>query len=219
MSTPIGNLSDITLRAIDVLRIADTIACEDTRHTEKLLRHLEIRKPLFHYDEHNHERASRQIVQKLQNGEKIVLVSDAGTPAISDPGARLVHEAVKANIKITPVPGASSVTSALSVSGFPADQFVFLGFLPRKEGKAKRLLREALGLGRTTVLLESPHRVAKTLNWIASLDPDAEVVVSREMTKIHEEHKRGPLNQVRKALENQSLLGEVVVTVHPTEKE
>jgi 16S rRNA (cytidine1402-2'-O)-methyltransferase len=179
---------------------------------------LELRKPLQRYDEHSHERATKEILQKLSAGKKIALVTDAGTPGLSDPGARLVRAALAAGFATTPIPGASSITAALSVSGFPADQFVFLGFLPRKEGKAKRVLREAFGLGRTTVILESPHRVLKTLNWIATLVEDAEVVVSREMTKIHEEHKRGPLDQVRKALENQPLLGEVVITVKPTEK-
>jgi 16S rRNA (cytidine1402-2'-O)-methyltransferase len=183
VATPIGNLDDITLRAVETLRNVDDIACEDTRRTEKLLRHLEIRKPLHRYDENIHERASREILRMLSSGRNVALVSDAGTPGLSDPGARLIRDALAAGFKAIPIPGASSITAALSVSGFPSDQFVFLGFLPRKEGKAKRVLREAFGLGRTTVILESPHRVLKTLNWISELANGAAVVVSREMTK------------------------------------
>jgi 16S rRNA (cytidine1402-2'-O)-methyltransferase len=215
VATPIGNLSDITLRAIETLRTVDAVACEDTRHTVKLLNHLGLHKSALRYDEHTHERASAQIIQKLTQGQKIALVTDAGTPGISDPGGRLVRDAIQAGIKVTPIPGASSVIAALSVSGFPSDQFVFMGFLPRKEGRSKRLLREAFGLGKTVAILESPHRVSATLAWVADVSPEASVVISREMTKIHEEHIRGPVNQVRKAIENQSLLGEVVITIAP----
>lgn len=213
VATPIGNLGDITLRAIETLKSVDMIACEDTRRTEKLLAHLGFRKPFIRYDEHTHLPSSRRIIEALQNGQSIALVTDAGTPAISDPGARLVAEVVQAQIKVVPIPGASSVAAAVSASGFSGDEFIFLGFLPRREGKARRLLQEVFGLGKNLVLFESPFRVQKTLELVASIDPESTVVVARELTKLHEEFLRGSVSEVQKLLQTRPEKGEVVVVI------
>ncbi len=213
VATPIGNLSDITLRAIETLKSVDVVACEDTRRTEKLLSHLGFRKPLHRYDEHTHEASSRKILEMLRNGQSVALVTDAGTPAVSDPGARLVELVVQQNIRVIPIPGPSSVVAALSASGFSGDGFVFLGFLPRRTGKARRVLQDTLGLGRNLVLFESPFRVRKTLALIAEEAPDAQVIVARELTKLHEEFLRGNIVQVQNQLLERPEKGEVVVLI------
>lgn len=211
VATPIGNLQDITLRALETLKTVDGIACEDTRRTERLLAHFGFHKPLYRYDEHSHDYSSRQIVTALQGGRNIALVTDAGTPAISDPGARLVHVVVQAGITVVPIPGVSAVTAALSASGWNGDGFLFLGFLPRKKGPASRMLREGLGLGKTIVLFESPFRTAATLTLLAELDYPLDVIVAREVTKIHEEFLRGSIVSVQEQLKKRPEKGEVVI--------
>lgn len=213
VATPIGNLGDITLRAIETLKTVDIVACEDTRRTEKLLSHLGFHKPTLRYDEHTHEIASKRVIEQIKAGKVVALVTDAGTPAISDPGARLVQAALMANINVIPIPGVSSVVAAYSASGFTGDGFLFLGFLPRKTGKARRVLQETLGLGRNLVLFESPFRVQETLDLINEIDPNAQVVVARELTKLHEEFLRGNLVDVKQQLSERPEKGEVVVLI------
>lgn len=213
VATPIGNLGDITHRAVETLKSVDVIACEDTRRTEKLLSHLGLRKPLTRYDEHTHAKASESLIQLILQGKSVALVSDAGTPVVSDPGARLVAEAIKAKIPVVPIPGPSSVMAALSGSGFSGDAFVFLGFLPRRTGKARRVLQQTLGLSRTIVVFESPFRAVSTLELIQEIWPQANVAVARELTKIHEEFLRGPVPGVIEQLKTRPTKGEVVIVI------
>lgn len=213
VATPIGNLSDITFRAIDTLKTVDLVACEDTRRTDILMQHYAIRKPLIRYDEHSHVPASQKILRCLNLGQSIAVVTDAGTPGISDPGARLVHAALEQHIKVVPIPGPSSPIAALSVSAWGAEGFVFLGFLPRKPGKAKRALQEGLGSGKTVVILESPFRVGSTLQYIHSVAPQAELIIARELTKIHEEFLRGPVSELVDLWKTRPEKGEVVLLV------
>lgn len=213
VATPIGNLGDITFRAADTLKLVDVVACEDTRRTEKLLSHLGLHKPLQRYDEHTHEPASRKIVEMLKSGKSVALVTDAGTPAISDPGARLVAEAIENQIKVIPLPGPSSVVAALSAAGYHGDGFIFLGFLPRKDGPAKRELQQAMGLGKNLALFESPFRAADTLQLIHDIAPEAQITVARELTKLHEEFLRGTPLQVLEQLRTRPEKGEVVIII------
>lgn len=215
VATPIGNLGDITLRAIETFKSVDVVACEDTRRTEILLRHLGIRKPLMRYDEHTHGKASARLVDDLKAGKSIALVTDAGTPAVSDPGNRLVREVVHNQIKVIPIPGPSSVLAAVSASGLVDDGFIFLGFLPRREGRARRVLQEGIGLGKTIVVFESPFRVDATLKLIEELSPAAEVVAARELTKLHEEFVRGTVAQVRALIKERPQKGEFVLIFRP----
>jgi 16S rRNA (cytidine1402-2'-O)-methyltransferase len=215
VATPIGNLSDITYRAVETLKTVDIVACEDTRQSGKLLSHFGFSKPLVRYDEHTHEPASRKIIVHLQAGQSVALLTDAGTPAISDPGSRLVEAVVAAGYKVVPIPGPSAVAAALSASGFSGDGFVFLGFLPRRPGRARRELREALLLGKTTVLFESPFRVEDTLSMIAEIAPNARVIVARELTKIYEEFLRGDSSGVIEQLKKRPQKGEVVILIGP----
>jgi 16S rRNA (cytidine1402-2'-O)-methyltransferase len=215
VATPIGNLGDITLRAIETLKSADIVACEDTRQSGKLLAHLGFSKPLVRYDEHTHELASRKILAHLQAGQNVALVTDAGTPAVSDPGSRLVDVVVAAGFRVIPIPGASAVAAAVSASGFVSDGYVFLGFLPRRAGRARRVLRETMVLGRTVVLFESPFRVEDTLNMVADIEPTARVIVARELTKIYEEFLRGDSRGVIEQLKKRPQKGEVVILIGP----
>ncbi|MFN0118573.1 MAG: 16S rRNA (cytidine(1402)-2'-O)-methyltransferase [Elusimicrobiota bacterium] len=215
VATPIGNLDDLTRRAEATLKLVDFIACEDTRRTEKLLHHLGISKPLLRYDEHSHGTSSKIIIDRLKLGQKGALVTDAGTPAISDPGSRLIEALVKENISVVPIPGVSSVVTLLSVSGLTSEGFVFLGFLPRKPGPAKRLLQEAFGLGKNTVIFESPFRVEKTLTLIEECVPTARVVLGRELTKLFEEYMRGSPSEVKNKWTHGQQKGEVVLVIHP----
>ncbi|MCG3205646.1 MAG: Ribosomal RNA small subunit methyltransferase I [Elusimicrobia bacterium] len=213
LATPIGNLGDITLRAIETLKNVDVVACEDTRRTEKLLSHLGFRKSLHRYDEHTHAPSSQKIIEWLKMGRSVALVTDAGTPAISDPGSRLVAEVLENQLKVVPIPGASSVSAALSVSGFVGEGYVFLGFLPRKKGPATRLLQASLGLGKNLVLFESPFRVADTLQLIHDVAPQTQVMLAREITKLHEEFLRGNETEVLEQLKSRPNKGEVVVVI------
>lgn len=215
VATPIGNLSDITLRAVDTLKTVDIVACEDTRRTGTLLSHLGVSKSMLRYDEHTHDAGSRRIIGHLQGGQSVALVTDAGTPAVSDPGARLVAAVVSAGFGVVPIPGASAVAAALSVSGFSGDGYAFLGFLPRRPGRARRVLQENLLLGKTIVLFESPFRASDTLEMIAALAPSANVMLAREITKIHEEFLRGAPRGVIEQLKSRPEKGEVVILIGP----
>jgi 16S rRNA (cytidine1402-2'-O)-methyltransferase len=187
VATPIGNLEDVTLRALRVLTDVDLIACEDTRRTRTLLARFGIATPTTSYYEHNKLRKGPYLLGLLDEGKSIALVTDAGTPGISDPGFLLVREARAAGVSIVPVPGASAVTAALSVAGAPASPFVFEGFLPIKRGRRQRRLRELAELGMTIVLYESPHRILATLDAVREVFGDAEVLVAREVTKQFED--------------------------------
>jgi 16S rRNA (cytidine1402-2'-O)-methyltransferase len=190
VATPIGNLDDMTLRAVHVLESVPLIAAEDTRHTLKLLTHFGLRRPLVSLHAHNEVRQLQTILNRLEQHD-VALVSDAGTPALSDPGVRLVSAAVAAGYPVVPVPGPSAVLAALTSSGLPTNQFTFLGFLPRKRGELERVIRDAGEAKRTFIFFESPHRVQKTLAIMASALGPRSLVVAREITKVHEEFLRG----------------------------
>lgn len=216
--TPIGNLNDITLRAIETLKAVDYILAEDTRQTLKLLKHFNIEKRLVAHHQHNEHKTTERIIDSLKNGETIALVSDAGTPAISDPGFLLTRECIKNDIKVECLPGATAFVPALVNSGFPCDKFVFEGFLPHKKGRQTRLnfLKEET---RTIIFYESTHRLLKTLNQFAEFfGEDRMVAVSRELTKLHEETVRGTAKEVIEYYNNNVTKGEIVIVVHGAEK-
>jgi 16S rRNA (cytidine1402-2'-O)-methyltransferase len=218
--TPIGNLEDITLRALRVLKEVDLVACEDTRQTLKLLTHFGIQKPLLSFYTYNQVNRSPQLVRELSAGKNIALVSDSGTPGISDPGSYLIEAVLRANIPVVPLPGASAAITALVASGLPTDGFVFLGFLRRKAGKLKKELQEAARLGKTIVFYESPFRIKKTLALCEEVfAADTGVAVARELTKKFEEFTRGSLGDVRRALQDREIKGELVVMVSPGTQE
>ncbi len=191
VATPIGNLEDITLRALEVLRRVDLIATEDTRHSGILLRHFEIRKPLVSYHEHNEAMRSEELARRLAAGEKIALITDAGMPGLSDPGARLIRKCIERELPFTILPGPSSILTALVGSGFPVDRFCFRGFLPVKSGQREREIREAAVRDETTIFFESPYRLVKTLTAASDLMADRQLCVARELTKKFEEFRRG----------------------------
>ncbi len=213
VATPIGNLEDITLRALRVLKEVDLVACEDTRRTKKLLHHYGISKPLVSYYEPKEEEQARRIVETLKGGGKVALVSDAGTPGISDPGYRLVRLTLEESIPVTPVPGPCAFIAALSASGLPSDRFSFYGFPPRRK-KERYLffvgLRQEKG---TLIFYESPRRLLPTLKDIRDIMGDVEVVVAREVTKIHEEFIRGRVSTVMEGLAEREVKGEVIILV------
>lgn len=212
VATPIGNLKDITLRAIDILSYVDVIACEDTRKTGLLLKKLEIdnNPQLLSYYEENEAGRIPQIISLLKLGKNVALVSNAGTPTISDPGFKLVRECIKENINVEAIPGASAVLSALIVSGLPTDKFIFLGFLPKKEGKRKKIL-EKLEKDTTTIIYVSPYRLVKRLEELKSLFGDIEVVVCRELTKMHEEVKRDKISDLLSYFGKKKIKGEITL--------
>ncbi|MGZ5022979.1 MAG: 16S rRNA (cytidine(1402)-2'-O)-methyltransferase, partial [Chthoniobacterales bacterium] len=191
IGTPIGNLDDITLRALSVLKSVDLIAAEDTRHSGNLLRHFEIRKPLVSYHEHNEAMRTAELSERLVRGENIALITDAGMPGLSDPGARLIRACIERNLPYTIIPGPSAILTALVGSGFPLDRFCYRGFLPPKSGGRERELRAAAERDETTVFFESPHKIARTLAACAEIMPDRQVCVARELTKKFEEFRRG----------------------------
>lgn len=213
VATPIGNLEDISLRALRILKEVDLIAAEDTRHTRILLDHYEIRAPLVSYHEHNEKAQAPRLAERLAHGENIALVSDAGTPAISDPGYRLVVEALRAGIRVTPIPGASALVSALSASGLPTDRFVFEGFLPAKKGERESRLEALRGERRTVVFYEAPHRLKDALAAMQRILGEREVVVGRELSKIHEEFLRGTIDEVIAQLTEREVKGEITIIV------
>ena len=213
VATPIGNLEDISLRALRVLKEVHVIAAEDTRHTRILLDHYEIRTPLVSYHEHNEKAQAPRLAQRLAHGENIALVSDAGTPAISDPGYRLVVEALRTGIRVTPIPGASALASALSASGLPTDRFVFEGFLPAKRGERENRLEALRGERRTVVFYEAPHRLTDALSAMQRILGDREIVVGRELSKVHEEFLRGTIDEVIAQLGERDVKGEITILV------
>lgn len=213
VSTPIGNLEDITLRALRILKEVRLIAAEDTRHTKILLDRYGISTPLTSLYDQNEAKKSLPLIAKLRQGEDLAYVSDAGTPGISDPGYLLVREAVAQGIRVTPVPGVSALISAISVSGLPMESFIFSGFLPSKPVRRRKLLASLREEERTLIFYESPHRLLASLNDIAELLGDREVVVSREMTKVYEEFLRGPAAEVIAAMGNGAVKGEVTLII------
>jgi len=221
VSTPIGNLKDITLRALEVLRKTPVIACEDTRVALKLLSHYQIDgKRLISYHEHNEKEAAERLLSLLKSGEDVALISDAGTPTISDPGYRLVRAAREEGVKVVPVPGPSALTAALSASGAPTDKFLFFGFLPRREGKLREALREILSLPWTVVAYESPHRLERTLSLISELEPEREIILAKELTKLNEEFLRGTAEELLRGLKEEGKLkGEFVIIFPPKREE
>jgi 16S rRNA (cytidine1402-2'-O)-methyltransferase len=214
VATPIGNLEDITYRAVRTLREAGLIACEDTRQTRKLLDHYGIAKPLVSYHEHNEAVRSEDLVAKIQAGASVALVSDAGMPLISDPGDRVVHAAINAGIPVVPIPGPSALLSALVASGLPTDAFTFGGFLPAKSGQRERLLEGLPEETSTLIFYEAPHRIVETLGDIEKILGDRPVVVARELTKLHEEILRGTAGEIRSALAARpSVKGEITLLI------
>jgi len=214
VATPIGNLEDITFRAIRVLREADLIACEDTRQTRKLLDRYGIAKPLTSYHEHNELRRSEELIGELQAGKNIALVTDAGTPLISDPGYRLVAGARKLGIPVSPIPGPGAFLAALSASGLGTDSFVFLGFLPPKKNQRRKALESWKAVPATLVFYEAPHRIAETLQDIAEALGAREVVLARELTKVHEEFLSGTPAEVLETLaQRPPIKGEITLLV------
>ncbi|MGH6660296.1 MAG: 16S rRNA (cytidine(1402)-2'-O)-methyltransferase [Rhodospirillales bacterium] len=216
VATPIGNARDITLRALDVLNYIDAIACEDTRVTAKLLAIHGISKPLLAYHEHNAERARPILIERLKSGETVALVSDAGTPLISDPGYKLVRACLENGIPVTPIPGASAVLTALVVSGLPTDRFLFAGFLPAKRAARRRVLGELRGIAASLVFMESAKRLAASLADMAETLGPRPCAVAREMTKLFEEVRRGSLDELAANYkESGPPKGEVTVVVSP----
>lgn len=215
VATPIGNLGDITLRAIDILAACDQILCEDTRVTAKLLSHLNLKKPLLSCHDHNESERIEGVIAAIGDGKKLVLVSDAGTPLISDPGYKLVAAVREAGLPVFTVPGASSIIAALSICGLPTDRFTFIGFLPPKSAARKTVLRELGALSGTIVWLESAPRLTDCLHDAAEILGTREVAVARELTKLYEEVKRGTLHEVMAHYEAHPPKGEVVVVLGP----
>jgi 16S rRNA (cytidine1402-2'-O)-methyltransferase len=219
VATPIGNLGDITLRALDVLRAADLVACEDTRITGKLMSLLGLSRPLFAYHEHNAERAGAELLARMKAGAVVALVSDAGTPLISDPGWPLVHGCIDAGVTVTAVPGPSAAVTALQLSGLPADRFLFAGFLPAKGAARRAVLKELEPTPATLVFYESPNRLPDSLADMVAVLGDRDAAVARELTKLHEEVARGPLFELSNRFAEQGPpRGEVVVVVGPPGK-
>jgi 16S rRNA (cytidine1402-2'-O)-methyltransferase len=219
VATPIGNLEDITLRGLRVLREADLIACEDTRHTRKLLDHYSIARPVLSYHEHNEQERARELVEKLEQGLIIAQVSDAGMPSIADPGYRVVKLAIEHGIAVRPVPGPSAVITALAGSGLPTDSFEFLGFLPAKSGQRRTTLERLASATATVVLYEAPHRIRETLAEIVEvLGPERPVVIARELTKVHEEFLRGTAAKVRERIGDRELKGEITLLIGRSER-
>jgi 16S rRNA (cytidine1402-2'-O)-methyltransferase len=208
--TPIGNLQDVTLRVLDALREADAIACEDTRHTAVLLERHGIAASLLSVHEHNERARARELVARIGNGASIALVSDAGTPVVSDPGFALVRECIAAGLAVEVLPGPSAVTSALVASGLPAERWLFTGFLPRKRAELTRLLREA---PETLVAFESPRRLAASLALLAALDAERPAAVCRELTKLHEEVRRGSAAELAAHYAQGAVRGEIVLVI------
>jgi len=213
VSTPIGNLSDISGRAVDILGSVDFILAEDTRKSGPLLRRFGIKTRAIPYHDHNKEKATPGILARLEAGERGALITDAGTPGISDPGYYLVRAMVEKGIGFTAVPGPSAVTTALLLSGLPTDRFTFYGYVPRKKGAREKLLREAGAAAGTAVFFESPHRLVSTLEAIASTLPGRETVVAREMTKLHEEVSRGVAEELAGEFSKRKVRGEITLLI------
>jgi 16S rRNA (cytidine1402-2'-O)-methyltransferase len=217
VATPIGNLADITHRALQVLKDVDLIACEDTRHTHKLLQHYGITTKTVSYHEHNEQQRTAQLIAQLKDGSDIAVVSDAGTPSISDPGFRLVRAAIENDVPVVPVPGPSAVISALIAAGLPTDEFFFAGFLPSRSNARRTRLNELRAVPGTLIFYEAPHRLASTLKDAYEILGEREAVVARELTKLHEEIKRGRLSELSSHFEDHDKArGEIVVLIDRT---
>ncbi|HDD44475.1 MAG TPA: 16S rRNA (cytidine(1402)-2'-O)-methyltransferase [Candidatus Desulfofervidus auxilii] len=214
VATPIGNLEDITLRALKVLKEVNLIAAEDTRHTKKLLNFYNIKTRIISYREQNREKQGKKILKLLKEGKNVALVSDAGTPCISDPGVHLVDLALKEGIKVVPIPGPSALVAALSIAGVPIHPFLFLGFLPQKEGKKRKLFESLKNLHYTIVFFESPHRLKKTLKLLEEIYPESKIVIAREVTKFHEEIIRGKIKEIQEKLKE--IKGEITIILART---
>jgi 16S rRNA (cytidine1402-2'-O)-methyltransferase len=217
VSTPIGNLEDMTFRAVRALKEADLIAAEDTRHTRKLLSHFDIHTRMESFHEHNERSAVGRLIEILKDGRNVALVSDAGTPAISDPGFRLVRAAIEADIEVEAVPGTSAVVTALAVSGMPTDQFTFIGFLPDKEGKRKNRLAELKDVRHTLVFYVSKWKVKKVVSDMIEVLGDRTAVLCRELTKVHEEVVRAPLSKILGHVRGREVKGEMTLVVGSNE--
>ncbi len=213
VSTPIGNLGDITLRALDVLKSVDVIAAEDTRHSGMLLKRFEIKKPLLSYHEHNEAMRAAQLVERLAAGEEVALITDAGTPGLSDPGARLIRECIKRELPFSVIPGPSSILTALVGSGFSTEKFCFRGFLPIKSGQRERELRAAVDREETIIFFESPYRLVKTLAACIDIVPDRQLCIARELTKKFEEFQRGTASELLAHYQAHPLKGEIVLMI------
>ena len=213
VATPIGNLGDLTLRAIEVLKSADVVAAEDTRRSGLLLKHLGIKKPFISYHEHNEAARTTELVQHLARDENIALITDAGTPGMSDPGLRLIRECVRRGLPFTIIPGPSSILTALLGSGFSTDKFCFRGFLPVKSGQRERELRAAAEREETAIFFESPYRLTKTLSACVHIMPDRQLCVARELTKKFEEFRRGLASELLAHYEAHRPKGEIVLVV------
>jgi 16S rRNA (cytidine1402-2'-O)-methyltransferase len=219
VATPIGNLEDITLRALRILKEADQIACEDTRHTQKLLNHYGIAKPLVSYHEHNEMTRAPELVLAMERGAQIALVSDAGMPLVSDPGYRLVTLALRHRLPVVPVPGPSALLAALSASGLPNEEFLFAGFLPARSGERKRALERLRIEDRTMILYEAPHRIEETLADALEVLGDRPACLAREVTKMHEEFRRGNLSELAASLSERPARGEITLLIGPVPAE
>ncbi len=219
VATPIGNLGDLSDRQRRVLEECDLVACEDTRRTGLLLSRLSIKKPLTSYHEHNERERALRLAERASAGERIAVVSDAGTPGVSDPAYRVVRAAVELGVPVVPVPGPSAVMAALVASGLPTDRFVFEGYLPSKGERRLRRLGELLEEERTVVLFESPHRLKRLVEEVASRAPGRAVVLARELTKIHEEFVRGSAAELAESLRSRTIKGECVLLIGPRRME
>lgn len=225
VATPIGNLEDISLRALRILKEADFIACEDTRQTLKLLSHFEIRKPLESYHEHNEMTRAPELVLRMESGARIALVSDAGTPVISDPGHRLVSLCLRHGIPVIPIPGPSAIVAALAACGLPCEEFTFTGFLPARTGERRRRLQMLVSEPRSIVLYEAPHRLRATLRDALEMLGDRHAAIARELTKVHEEFLRGRISELIRTFDEREPRGEITLIIaapengaeHPTE--
>lgn len=213
VSTPIGNLEDITFRALRVLKEVDFIACEDTRRTGVLLKHYRIKNRLLSYHEYNKLQRTPEILELLRQGKRIALVSDAGTPGISDPGFYLIRAAIEKNFKVIPIPGPSAILAGIVISGLPSDRFAFEGFLPKREGRKRKKIAELKYEPRTMVFYDSPNRVVKTLTTMLEIFQDRRIVLVRELTKKFEEVLRGKISEIIKTLSERKLKGEIVLIV------
>ena len=213
VATPIGNLGDITLRALEVLKSVHLVAAEDTRHSGLLMKHFGIKKPFISYHEHNEAKRTAELVERLAAGENVALITDAGTPGLSDPGLRLVRECIQRELSFTIIPGPSSILTALVGSGFSTEKFSFRGFLPVKAGRRERELRAAAESGETVIFFESPYRLTKTLAACIDVMPDRQLCIARELTKKFEEFRRGTAHEVFAHYQAHPPKGEIVLVI------
>ena len=213
VGTPIGNLGDITLRALKILKEVSVIAAEDTRHSKKLLTHYDIHTPLTSYHDYNKEEKSEILLQKLKEGNSIALLCDAGTPTICDPGFYIIRKAIQMGIPVVPIPGPTALITALSVSGAPPDRFSFEGFAPRKRGPRKRWFQSFQNEAKTVLFYESPHRILSCLTDLIDILGDRNIIIARELTKTYEEFLRGKVSEIRDQLEAKSIRGEITVII------